>query len=154
MQSEETIVQDLVKKFPYLEGSVIVQRQRRILLSVEMGKFPEVFEYAHSGSPGFVMLCTITGFDEGQKIGLVYHMAREDGVMLNIKTDIPKDNPVMNTVTRAFPGAEIYEREIMDLLGVKVEGLLEGKRYPLSDDWPKDQYPMRKDWKPKENSDA
>ena len=42
------------------------------------------------------------------------------------------------------------ERELMDLLGAKVEGLPAGKRYPLSDDWPTDEYPLRKDWKKKE----
>jgi Ni,Fe-hydrogenase III component G len=47
-----------------------------------------------------------------------------------------------------FVGAEIYERELVDLLGVKVEGLPSGNRYPLMDDWPKDQFPLRKDWKP------
>jgi len=36
----------------------------------------------------------------------------------------------------------------MDLFGAKVEGLPEGPRYPLPDDWPKNQFPLRKDWKP------
>jgi Ni,Fe-hydrogenase III component G len=36
----------------------------------------------------------------------------------------------------------------MDLLGIKVEGLPEGRRYPLPDNWPQGQYPLRKDWDP------
>ena len=32
------------------------------------------------------------------------------------------------------------------MLGIKVEGLVPGRRYPLPDDWPKGQYPLRKDW--------
>ena len=35
----------------------------------------------------------------------------------------------------------------MDLLGIKVNGLAEGQRYPLPEDWPKGDYPLRKDWK-------
>jgi Ni,Fe-hydrogenase III component G len=35
------------------------------------------------------------------------------------------------------------------MLGVNVEGLPEGKRYPLPDDWPDGQYPLRKDWNKK-----
>ena len=46
-----------------------------------------------------------------------------------------------------FPAAHIYERELVDLLGAKVEGLPPGNRYPLPDDWPEVQYPLRKDWK-------
>jgi len=148
MSMEENIIKDLTSKFPYLGDRIKTERVRRISLFVDMAKFPEVLDYA-AKSMDFCMLCTITGFDEGQRIGLVYHMAREDGIMLNIKTDIPKDNPVLNTVTRMFPGTEIYERELTDLLGIKVDGLLEGKRYPLPDDWPKDEYPLRKDWKQK-----
>ncbi len=54
---------------------------------------------------------------------------------------------MLKTITDYFSSAEIYERELVDLLGVRVEGLKEGKRYPLPDDWPAGQYPLRKDWK-------
>ncbi len=146
MQIEEVIVKELTVKFPYLAGKAAVNRARRITLFVEQDKFADLFEYAVSAMD-FHILCTITGFDDGLTIGLIYHLAREDGVMLNVKTCIPRDNPIVKTVTRTFHGAEIYERELVDLLGVTVEGLLEGKRYPLPDDWPDGQYPLRKDWK-------
>ena len=71
-------------------------------------------------------------------------------LMLNIRISVDRNNPVIKTITHDFPGADIYEREVMDLLGAKVEGLPPGKRYPLSDDWPTDEYPLRKDWKKKE----
>jgi Ni,Fe-hydrogenase III component G len=35
----------------------------------------------------------------------------------------------------------------MDLLGAQVEGLPAGRRYPLPEDWPQGEYPLRKDWK-------
>ena len=96
------------------------------------------------------MLCGITGLDEGITLGFIYHIAREDGIMLNIKVSVDKNNPAIKTITGYFPGADIYERELMDLLGAKVDGLPAGNRYPLSDDWPVDEYPLRKDWKKKE----
>ena len=46
-----------------------------------------------------------------------------------------------------FPGAELYERELVDMFGISVEGLPAGNRYPLPDDWPQGQHPLRKDWK-------
>jgi membrane-bound hydrogenase subunit beta len=33
------------------------------------------------------------------------------------------------------------------LLGAQVEGLPQSSRYPLPDNWPKGQFPLRKDWK-------
>ena len=144
---EINIMQDLIKRFPYLSDKVRVQRDRRIYVEVEYSNFIEVFEYAIQ-KLNFTFLCTITGLDEGERISFIYHLTTQSGIILNLKTGIPKDNPVLRTIIGYFRGAEIYERELVDLLGVKVEGLPEGKRYPLPDDWPKDQYPLRKDWKP------
>jgi len=50
-------------------------------------------------------------------------------------------------VLAIFPGAVSYEKELEDMFGIKVEGLPPGRRYPLPDDFPTDQYPLRKDWK-------
>jgi Ni,Fe-hydrogenase III component G len=66
---------------------------------------------------------------------------------MNVEINAPRSNPVIQSVTKIFPSADLYERELVDLLGLKIEGLAEGFRYPLTDDWPKDQYPLRKDWK-------
>ena len=87
---------------------------------------------------GFRHLCAITGLDEGANLAAIYHLASDDGVMLNVRTSVPKDKPVLMTVTGLYPCAEIYEREMVDLLGFKVEGLTMANRYPLTDDWPKD----------------
>lgn len=146
MTEEEKIQQELIKKFAILDGKIRMQRSRRMYAEVSLKDFEGVFEYAVK-SLGFVMLCSITGLDEGATLGFLYHIAREDGIMLNIKVNADKNNPTINTITGYFPGADIYEREVMDLLGAKVKGLPEGKRYPLSDDWPTGEYPLRKDWK-------
>ncbi len=149
MTKEENIQNQLIEKFPFLDGKIRIQRQRRLFADVELKNFTEVFEYAVKDLL-FVMLPGITGLDEGQALGFIYHIAREDGIILNIKVSADRANPVLKTVTGYFPGADIYERELMDLLGAKIEGLPEGKRYPLSDDWPEDEYPLRKDWKKNE----
>jgi len=153
MSKEENIQQDLVEKFAYLKAAVNIIRPRRISLGVEYRNFPEVFKYAAEDLK-FNHLCTITGLDEQDKLSFIYHLAHESGVVLNIKISVPKENPVLKTVTALFPGADIYERELVDLLGAKVEGLPAGARYPLSDNWPAGQYPLRKDWKPQEAKDA
>jgi len=148
MTKEERIQSDLISKFSFLDGKVKVQRERRIFADVPTANFRSVLEYAIKDLD-FVFLCTMTGMDEGEFLSFMYHMTRQDGVMLNLKISVPKANPVIRTITDRFKGAEIYEREVMDLLGAKVEGLPEGKRYPLPDDWPEDEYPLRKDWKSK-----
>lgn len=146
MPAEENIINELTKKFGYLTGKAKVSRPRRISVDVDMSKFAEVFDYAVK-ELGFALLCTITGLDEGDNIVLIYHVAQQGGTVLNIKTGVPKQDAGIKTITHYFPSAEIYEREIVDLLGVKVEGLQRGNRYPLTDDWPEGQFPLRKEWK-------
>ena len=146
MKREESIKQQLIEKFGYLEGKINIQRSRRLYADVSLANFEEVFVYA-SKQMNFSHLLTITGLDEQDNIGIIYHLAQKE-ILLNIKISVPKNNPNLKSIIGYFPGAEIYERELVDLLGVKVEGLPEGYRYPLTDEWPKDQFPLRKDWKP------
>ena len=146
MTNEENIRNELIEKFGFLENKIRIQRSRRIFAEVGLENFTKVFEYVLKNL-SFCMLCGITGLDEGATLGFIYHIAREDGIILNIKTNVDKNNPAIKTITGYFAEADIYERELMDLLGAKVEGLPKGNRYPLSDDWPIDEYPLRKDWK-------
>ena len=146
MSAEEDIKQELINKFRYLEGNINIQRPRRLSLGTGYNNFLEVFDYAVKQLK-FSHLCTITGLDEQEKLSFIYHLAQDSGIVLSLKTSLPKQNPVLKTVMPYFLGAEVYERELVDLLGAKVESLPAGHRYPLTDDWPVDQYPLRKDWK-------
>ena len=148
MTQEEIIIQELLKKFPFLEGKAKIQRQKRLIAEVDSGGFEEVFAYAQ-GSLGFTTLCTITGLDEGRALGFIYHMSRTDGITFSLKFSTPKERPVIKSMVKYFPSSDIYERELVDLFGAQVEGLPEGSRYPLPDNWPKDEHPLLKDWKPK-----
>ncbi len=127
--------------------SVNVQRERRIWIELVAGDFRKCFEKIIK-EDGFSILCTITGLDTKEKYEVIYHMSDKDGKVLNIKISIDRNNPVVSTITDLFPAAELSERELADLLGIKIDGLVAGRRYPLPDDWPQGQYPLRKDWDP------
>ncbi len=147
MSEAEGVRAELVAKFPFLASAVRIQRAKRVWVEVDKERFAEVFEFLVK-SLDFSNLCTITGLDEGADLGFVYHLAQNGGLMVNVKTRCPKGESI-KTVTPYFPGAAIYEREVEDLLGAHVEGLPEGLRYPLPDDWPQGEHPLLKDWKPK-----
>jgi Ni,Fe-hydrogenase III component G len=147
MTEEQMIQTTLTARFPDLQGAVRVQRRRRVWVEARLASLPGVLEYAVEGL-GFSILCAITGLDRGASLGVIYHLASETGVMLNVAASIPKEAPLLPTITGRFPAADIYERELADLLGVRVQGLPEGTRYPLPDDWPTGEFPLRKDWRP------
>lgn len=147
MNNEEKVKADLLQKFPYLEGKCEIIRQRRITAEFDRNNLIDILNYSF-GDLKFELLCTITGLDIGDNLQFIYHIANKDGIVLNVKTNAPKSDPVIKTVTGIYNGATFYERELEDLLGAKVEGLPEGRHYPLPENWPKGQYPLRKDWKP------
>jgi Ni,Fe-hydrogenase III component G len=152
MTNEEIIQQQLIAQFPATDGKFLIQRARRIWVEVPLDIFIPLFKYVKEDLK-FVEFCTMTGLDEGENLGFLYHMAQEHtGIMLNLKISAPKTNPVIPTVTGFFPSAEIPEREVEDLLGAKVDGLAPGRRYPLPDDWPENDHPLLKNWKPREEA--
>ena len=147
MSEAENVLRDLVAKFPALDGHVIVQRDR-VWVEVDRKAFAPVFEHL-AKALGFSNLLMITGLDVGTDLEFIYHLARSRGGITNVKVRCPKGES-HRTITGIFPGGGIYERELIDLLGARIEGLPEGSRYPLPDNWPKDEHPLLKDWKPRE----
>ncbi len=143
---EQNIQSKLESKFSFLKDKVKVRRERRLIAATEnLSDFRKVFEFLFK-ELDFKRLCMITGLDEGDNFSFIYHLATFEGIELDLRTCAQKSNPRINTIMDVFPGAELYERELVDMFGVSVDGLPEGPRYPLPDNWPQGQYPMRKDW--------
>ena len=147
MTEEQAVQAELESTFPALQGKTRVARVRRVFAEVPADQIGAVLDHAVARM-GFTILCTITGLDLGETFGVIYHIARESGVVLNLEIRVPKAQPVVQSIIARFAAAELYEREMVDLLGIQVQGLPQGKRYPLPDDWPAGQSPLRKDWKP------
>jgi len=97
-------------------------------------------------------LSTITGTDLGNEIELNYHMAC--GGTVTLKNRVSREKPVIRTITDILPGANLYEREVFDLLGVIFVGHPNLKRLMLPENWPKGNYPLRRDWEPHANQES
>lgn len=93
-------------------------------------------------------LSTISGYQDGDRICLVYHFLQREGPM-NVRTCVPLANPHLPSITPILPGAVLYEREIQDLLGLYFEGITDGRRLILPEHLPKEIHPLRKDFQPK-----
>jgi Ni,Fe-hydrogenase III component G len=141
------IAADVQARFALPEGAVKVQRATRLWIDVDQDGFGSLFEHLYKDW-GFIALCTITGVDLGAELGFIYHLARDGGIVASVRTRCPK-GAAIRSVTPYFPAAVYYERELVDLLGARVEGLPPGARYPLPDNWPDGEHPLLKDWTPK-----
>lgn len=145
MADPTPVAEALAARFPALAAAIAAPRARRVTCLAPRELVREVMDHAVEAL-GFDRLCAITGFDEKAALAASYALSRPDGTVLSLRTLVPRERPVLQTVTDRFPGAANYERELVDLLGFEVEGLPPGKRYPLPDDWPLDSKPLRKDW--------
>ena len=97
-------------------------------------------------SHGVTHISTITGVDNGTSVELIYQFDCKPA-FLNLKIFLAKDDLSVPTIIDLFPGAILYERDIMESFGVKVEGHPDPRRLFLPDDWPEGDYPLRKDRK-------
>ncbi len=96
----------------------------------------------------FSMLMDHTAVDriEDGKFELVYRLYSLTTLsMLLVSTKIPRDKPIIPTVSHLWDIAEWQEREVYDLFGVLYDNHPDLRRVFLEDDWV--GFPLRKDYK-------
>ena len=84
----------------------------------------------------FDMLHCISGIDQGETLAVVYHlfsMTKRHFVVL--KTEVPKDSPVVPSLAGFWPTADWLERETFDLFGIRFDGHPDLRRILLPDEW-------------------
>lgn len=105
---------------------------------------------------GFDLLSAVTAVDEGDGFRLLYHLVRgtlsggdpELPGHLLVEVRVPRgdhpDGPAVPSAVGLFPGADLQEREIFDLMGVRFQGHPDLRRVLL---WPGFHgHPLRKDY--------
>ncbi len=93
----------------------------------------------------------MTGVDYPTYLTVVYHLRSTvlgHTIVLKVNT-LDRVNPSVPTLCDIWRTAELNEREVYDLLGVKFENHPDLRRLLLTDDW--EGYPLRKDYTDEEN---
>jgi NADH-quinone oxidoreductase subunit C len=145
MTTTEELISQVLQGLP-----VQVKRDRRIFIAVPRDDLIKTVNIL-SSELNINHLSTITARDTGKEIEILYHFFL-NGVIITIRTTCPKDDPTIDSIVHIFPGAVLYERELNDILGVVPKGHPDLRRLVLPDDWV-GGYPLRKDWKPPQESE-
>ncbi|MEH7454105.1 NADH-quinone oxidoreductase subunit C, partial [Gottfriedia acidiceleris] len=72
----------------------------------------------------------------------IYSYKRKHGIALKVRAD--REQPIVDSITPIWEGANWPERETYDLLGIQFEGHPKLERILLPDNWV--GYPLRKDY--------
>jgi NADH:ubiquinone oxidoreductase 27 kD subunit len=105
---------------------------------------------ALSGAKNFVdapcdFLHDLCGMDLVDHLEVVYQLSSLRGPQrLRIIARVERDNPVIDSATHIWRGADFLEREAFDMFGIQFRGHPNLKRIYMWDDF--EGYPMRKDY--------
>jgi membrane-bound hydrogenase subunit beta len=116
---------------------------RRIFLKVYKENLLSVIQFLKE--IGYTHLSTISGVDKGEVFEVLYHFANEYS-SLTVRTQTPRVEPKVPSISEVIPGAILYERELQDMFGIVVENIPDPRPLVLPDDWEQGVYPLRKDW--------
>jgi membrane-bound hydrogenase subunit beta len=121
----------------------------RLWISVERHSFMEAVRHLFGlfEAPHFSV---IAGSDLGSAVELNYVFSvgygkRLEELCIALKVALPKKDLVVPTITGLAPGALVSEREMQEMLGVKVEGIPDPRRLFLPAEFPKGVFPWRRD---------
>jgi len=145
LEREERLVSEIKELLGDKISEIKVQRARSVFVTVKAEDYKDSIRKVVEKF-GITHISTMTGADSGQTIDVMPHLSHA-GMKITFKAAVPKTAAELDTLIDILPGAVMYEREVHDLLGVKFKGHPSLARLVLSDDWPSDVYPLRKEYK-------
>ena len=92
-------------------------------------------------SLGVSRVSSISGVDEGKTIDVIYHFIHKKKT-INIRISLDKKNCVVDSITDIYPGANLFERELYEMMGIQVKNHPNLKKLFLDKNSPKN--PLRR----------
>ena len=122
-------------------------------LKVGADSIHEVCEFLHQNEKTyFDSLSCLTGIDNGEEsetMEVIYHLySIPFDIHLVLIVEVDRKEPIVDSVSDIWRGANWHEREAYDLLGIKFKNHPDLRRILLPDDW--EGYPLRKDYQEQE----
>ena len=147
MTTAENVLSGIQEKFP---ASLLKAQQPhvdRLYLTVKREEIRPLTDYLFNTLDARLIMSVGTDktpIDGNYEVSYIYSLDSRNLILL-VKELVPPNDPQVPSVTNIIPGANWHEREVYDLLGIKAEGHPDPRRLVVSDDWPEDVYPLRKD---------
>jgi NADH-quinone oxidoreductase subunit C len=115
-------------------------------VNVALSKFHSLArELRENEEAHFDFLFNLSGIDYGHDLGVVYHLrstVHGHSIVLKTRTS-DRENPKVDSVSDIWETANLHEREVYDLLGIKFTNHPDLRRLFLDSSW---GFPLRKDY--------
>ena len=139
-----TIAKALAKKYDgqlddsFEQARVIVSSEKIVALCQDL-----------RDTHGFESLMGITAVDYYPQIEPRFHLIYQfrsitKKIHLEVRVELNGSDPVLDSATSIYAGAEWYEREAWDMFGIRFEGHPDHRRLLMPYDW--EGHPLRKDY--------
>jgi len=143
---EEAVLKAMRDKFGDAILDVYEKSPRRTYVTVDPARLPDIAEYLYKEVG--CRFSIATGMHMAHGIEILYHFPLDRANwFINLRVILDVDRPSIESIARRVPAAEWIEREIHELLGVEFRGHPDMRHLLLTDDWPEDNWPLRRDWK-------
>jgi NADH-quinone oxidoreductase subunit C len=115
-------------------------------VSIPVGDWVAFAEAAKAtGFDTFIDLAAVDHYTEAPRFEVALNLIDMSAKRrLIVSTRVPYDDPTVPTLTGVFTGANFYEREAYDLIGIDFPGHPDLTRILLPDEW--EGHPLRKDY--------
>jgi len=152
LSREETLINQLKTRFPQEIKETKIDRARRVTVTFEKDYVLDIAKFMRD-ELGFDHVKGVAGVDylAQKKLEVLYFIASYSkpeiqDIIVILKTELPRDNPVVNSVVSIWPSAHFHERETFEMFGVKFEGHPDLRKLLTLDNW-EGPPPMLKDIK-------
>lgn len=141
LSREESTINQLKTRFPEAIKETKVDRARRITIGFDSAHLTEIAKFMRD-ELGFDHVKGIAGVDypTHKKIELLYFTAsfskpEVQDLLVILKTEVPRDNPVVASSVSVWESAHFHEREVFEMFGVKFEGHPDLRKLLTLDNW-------------------
>ncbi len=144
LEHEFSAAQDL----QYIDVARKNEQDRELYLEVAPDRILEICTYIHT-ELGYPLISMFANDEQSlqKDYGVYYVFAdREESFLLIIKTRVKPDKMETPSLSKTIHAASAYEREIQDLFGIVPVGHPDPKRLVFHSNWPKGEYPLRKEF--------
>lgn len=143
----QNLIAGIKEKYPEALLASTQPNPFRLFLTVDRENIQDVADYLFNTAKARLILSAGTDkspINDTYEVTYIFSLDR-DNLIVALKEVVPPSDPRVPSLTNIIPGADWHEREMRDLMGIVPEGHPDPRRLVVSDDWPDDVFPLRKD---------